>query len=321
MTGKMGNRAALVVLVLVLAGIPASIVGYQYWLRPALADHRVVDIAALVPENGGFSPDLIRVGVGETITLRFAADDVAHGIAIGPGLDIDLGQIDPGHVGEVTLTPDSPGVYTYYCNTWCSPNHWRMRGILEVVDPTAAGAVGAPPDPIIEALIAASVDIDAKPQLAEGISPDRPNGEQKLETVEVPPGLLDPTWRLSHTPAEGLVALQAQNPEVADDVLTDVTAYLWSEPTPTVEIKELFAKNCAACHGELGAGDGPAATSTLETPVAFADVAWFRRGDIWYAKIRRGGMGTDMPNFGTLFTIEETRLLVDYLWSLSFGES
>ena len=28
-------------------------------------------------------------------------------------------------------------------------------------------------------------------------------------------------------------------------------------------------------------------------------------------------MGTDMPNFGTLFTPDETWALVDYLWSLS----
>ncbi len=42
-----------------------------------------------------------------------------------------------------------------------------------------------------------------------------------------------------------------------------------------------------------------------------------RRSDVLYAKIRRGGMSTDMPNFGTLFTAEETWALVDYLWSPS----
>ena len=38
-----------------------------------------------------------------------------------------------------------------------------------------------------------------------------------------------------------------------------------------------------------------------------------RRGDVLYAKIGRGGMGTDMPNFGTLFTLNETWALVEYL--------
>ena len=39
-----------------------------------------------------------------------------------------------------------------------------------------------------------------------------------------------------------------------------------------------------------------------------------------YAKIRREGMGTGTPNFGTLFSSEETWLLVDYLWLPAFGE-
>jgi mono/diheme cytochrome c family protein len=44
-----------------------------------------------------------------------------------------------------------------------------------------------------------------------------------------------------------------------------------------------------------------------------------RRSDVLYAKIRRGVMGTDMPNFGTLFTPEETWALVDYLWTLALA--
>jgi hypothetical protein len=31
-------------------------------------------------------------------------------------------------------------------------------------------------------------------------------------------------------------------------------------------------------------------------------------------------MGTDMPNFGTLFTPDETWALVDYLWTLAMGD-
>ncbi len=38
-----------------------------------------------------------------------------------------------------------------------------------------------------------------------------------------------------------------------------------------------------------------------------------------YAKIRRGGMGTGMPNFGTVLMAEETWALVDYLWRLAFS--
>jgi plastocyanin len=319
MTKGLGNRTAIVALIAILVGIPLAIVGYQYGLRPVFADHRIIDITARVPENGGFQPDLVRMEVGETVTLRFAADDVVHGIAIGPGLGVDIGQVDPGHVGEMTLTVDSPGIYTYYCNTWCSPSHWRMRGVLEVVDPDAASPASSPPDPIIETLVAAGIDIDADPQTVDGIAPDHGRGQANLESVEVPAELFEPDWRLQHTPEGGLGLLRAANRDMPDDLLIDVVAFLWSKTVPTEQAVELFAKNCAACHGERGGGDGPVAESTIDPPVAFAEAAWLRRGDIWYAKIRRGGMGTDMPNFGTLFTVAETRSLVDYLWFLSFA--
>jgi high-affinity iron transporter len=99
-----------------------------------------------------------------------------------------------------------------------------------------------------------------------------------------------------------------------------VIAYLWvSDVMVTQGVQTQYEQNCAACHGQYGNGDGPAAALTIADPVAFADVSYMfhMRSDVLYAKIRRGGMGTDMPNFGTIFTTEETWALVDYLWSLS----
>jgi hypothetical protein len=54
----------------------------------------------------------------------------------------------PGQVTETTLTFDRPGTHTYYCTRWCGPNHWRMRGTIEVVDEEAeATAVALAPAP------------------------------------------------------------------------------------------------------------------------------------------------------------------------------
>jgi hypothetical protein len=196
-----------------------------------------------------------------------------------------------------------------------------MRGTIEVVDDGSSPIDTAETegDPIIEVLTAASVDIDAEPQLTANWYPDRRRGGLYLnEAVTLPTQLGDSAWRLQHTPAEGTDILQDANPEISDDALRDLAAFLWSEAEPDPATVELYAKNCAACHGESGTGDGPAAGLTAETTASFADAAWMRRGDIWYAKIRRGGVGTDMPNFGTLFTVEETLALVDYLWFLAF---
>lgn len=324
------DRIALLALALILIGLPAAALGYEFGLRPALAPHRVIDIRAAAPEAGGFQPGSVEVAAGETVTLRFHAVDVTHGIAIGPGLGIDLGQVDPGHVEEVTVTFDEPGAYTFYCNTWCSQDHWRMRGVIEVRAPSGA-APAAGSDPVIEALVAEGVDIDARlashggsdghAEDGPGINASAARGEGVIAELRVPAELQEEAWRFSHTPAEGLDLLRGANPGAAGEVLADAVAYLWASGGASEEAIDLYNKNCAACHGQTGNAEGPAAGQTAEQPAAFADATymWQMRGDVLYAKIRRGGMGTDMPNFGTVFTREETRDIVGYLWWLAFA--
>ncbi len=332
----MKNREllALLTLGLILIGLPLAVLGYQYWLRPVLSPTRVVDVVARVPEQAGFAPDAIRVAVGETVTLRFASMDVTHGVAIGPGLGVDLGPIDPGQVKEVTLSFDHPGIYTYYCTTWCSPDHWRMRGTIQVSDPSDPDFVpAAQPDPVIEALIAEGIDIDAAhtPSAEHGtmatlaFQPSARRGEAIIAGgLDVPAELRDPAWRQSHTPAQALELLAGHNPAAPERDRLDAIAYLWTQDTADEDLvtgERLYNQNCAACHGQYGGGDGPAAATTAEDPVAFSDSGYMfeRRSDVLYAKIRRGGMGTGMPNFGTLFTPEETWALVRYLWTLALG--
>lgn len=196
------DTAARFILLLNLLLLPAAILGFQFIVRPALIGPQVVDIHARIPESGGFSPASVQVLVGQTVTLRFSSLDAAHGVAIGPGLGIDLGTIPPGQFREVALTFDRPGRYTYYCNTWCSLNHWRMRGVIEVVDP-AQPAAETQRDPVIDALMAEGIDIDAALHL--GVTPvpltSRPstvNGAAMLENLIVPADVQSADWRRSH---------------------------------------------------------------------------------------------------------------------------
>lgn len=321
----------------ILIGLPALILGYQFIVRPQLSSIRTIDISASSPENGGFQPNSFSVAAGETVMLRFTSTDVTHGVAIGPGLGIDLGHVDPGHVKEVTLTFDEAGTYTFYCNTWCSVNHWRMRGVIDVRDRVNPNVISTVlPDPVIAALVAEGVDIDASVHNSSGemsampiddapVLAERPSAERGAtiaETLTIPLELEDPTWQQSHTPLQALELLLTQNPNTPQTDLADVIAYLWTRaaaPDALAWAAPYYAQNCAACHGETGDGDGFMAAQTAETPVAFADPNYLftMRSDVLYAKIRRGGMGTDMPNFGTLLTPDETWALVDYLWSLS----
>jgi plastocyanin/mono/diheme cytochrome c family protein len=340
MAVKRSESLAIFALLLILVGLPVGLLGYQFLLRPALADVRTIDIVAAAPEEGGFQPDSIRVAAGETVRLRFSVPDVTHGIAIGPGMDLDLGHVDPGEVREVEVTFDQPGRYTYYCNTWCSPNHWRMRGAIEVYDPANPDAliVADADDPVLDALFAQGVDIDAPHEVA-AVPTERPSAARGEDVVahlgdELPSLVASPNWRQSHSPFEAWTALVERG--LDEEEAWDAVAFLWFVEKDEKQLEEagsLYAKNCAACHGENGGGDGPGADALaaqgvghgdgMATPTglaAFSDPRTMLGGtaEVYYAKIRRGGMGTGMPGFGPLFTQKETWALVDFLWTFVF---
>jgi mono/diheme cytochrome c family protein/plastocyanin len=331
-----GEVAALIALILVLVGLPAGVLGYQFILRPALSGVRTIDIVAAAPEAGGFRPDTIRVAAGERVRLRFTIPDVTHGIAIGPGLGLDLGQVDPGEVEVIETSFDRPGRYTLYCNTWCSPNHWRMRAAIEVYDPQNPDVLvmGEGGDPVLESLAARGVDIDA-PHEAPVVPSRRPSAGRGLDIVvrlgdSLPPDLADPAWRRAHSPAEAQAILARTGLDEGE--AWDAVAYLWLLDLDAERLEQaatLYAKNCAACHGETGDGRGPGADALAAQgvgqhgdaqPAAFADPHTMPGGssELYYAKLRRGGMGTGMPSFGPILTPDETWLLVDYLWTLVF---
>jgi mono/diheme cytochrome c family protein len=255
-------------------------------------------------------------------------------------LGLDLGHIDPGQVKEVEVTFDKAGRYTLYCNTWCSPNHWRMRSTIEVYDPAQPDRlpVSDTTDPVIDSLAERGVDIDA-PHEAAAIPAEQPLAARGAEVVanlggELAAELTDPAWRRGHSPVEAWRLVADSGVTEAD--AWDSVAYLWLsalDPTQRESAADLYAKNCAACHGETGDGHGPGADAlaaqgmghtgdmhTHDGPTASSDPATMLggSGDIYYAKIRRGGMGTGMPGFGPVFTPEETWLLVDYLWTFVF---
>jgi mono/diheme cytochrome c family protein/plastocyanin len=335
---------AILALVAVTLGLPALVLAYRAGLfRPS--DMRTIDIVAAAPENGGFQPDLIRVAAGEPVRLRFSVPDVVHGIAIGPGLSIDLGDVDPGQVREVETTFAAPGRYTIYCTTWCSPNHWRMRATIEVYDPTDPERLisDTAPDPVIDALIEQEIDIDA-PRSSPDVPAERPStarGQALAAGRPLPAASPDAAGRRSAAPADTYRWLRTSLPELGDQEAWDLVAFLWLgdiAPERLAAAGARYARNCAACHGERGDGNGPAAAALRAQGLgrrahgpdherdpngvvaAFNDPTAMlaARTDVLYAKIRRGGMGTGMPAFGPVFTAEETWQLAEFLWTFVF---
>jgi mono/diheme cytochrome c family protein/plastocyanin len=299
-----------------------------------------IEIHARLPENGGWTPTDIQAVVGQPLRLRLISEDVVHGFAIGgeeaaepwPVLDLI-----PGKTIETTLTFKKPGKYIYYCTRWCGVNHWRMRGAIQV-DP-APGSEQTDVSPEAEQpplFVQLGLDIDA-PHPAPVLPPGRPSaGRGAMLGVQLPGEYLSLNYYRSHSPAQTWQELRSipQTRGLSDAQVWDLVAWAWRSNTTDSALSEgrrLYTENCAACHGESGAGDGVFGHTTdqhaqsmsehgLQAPADFTDAAQALGASpaVWHGKIVRGGMGTGMPYWGPIFTEAQLWALVDYLWTFQF---
>ena len=319
-------RVLVFLLVAVAIGIP--VVGW--WQRT-----QGIVMHARMAETGGWTPEALTAAVGQPLHLRLTSDDVMHSFAVGqsnqPAVDVR-----PGEITEVTLVFDRPGKYTFYCTRWCSVNHWRMRGTIEVT------GTGTSPESVKPPLyVTLGLDIDAKHH-TEVVPEQQPSAARGGQLgVAVPENYLRREYYLSHAPIELWEALRAETQfqNLSDQNLWDLIAWVWQTNTTPQGLQtgeQLYTTNCAACHGERGAGNGvfadqlAAGSSANHTdqimgertmrPVDFTDPKSMLAASPAHlqGKILRGGMGTGMPYWGPIFTEDQTWDLVTYLWSFQF---
>lgn len=321
--------ARLVVILLVIAalGIPA----WGWWQRTGW-----IDIRARMPEAGGWDPADLTIQTGEPLRLRLTSEDVTHSFAIGQS-DRPAVDISPGEVTELVLTFDKPGTYTFYCTRWCGPNHWRMRGTITVVG-DEAGQVETPLQPLY---LQFGIDLDASHESVHFPSeiPSAIRGEAIVvqhNQVSIPQYQYQATSPVS---LWEMLRADSSADDLSDQQLWDIVAWLWDQNTTPEALavgEELYQRDCAACHGSTGNGEGifsetmdsmqnneseqkefgqktePAADFTDPTLMMGASPALLQ------GKIIRGGMGTGMPSWGLIYTEEQTWNLVDYLWTFQF---
>jgi cytochrome c oxidase subunit 2 len=291
---------------------------------------------ARMAESGGWTPESLTVAVGEPLKLRLTSDDVTHGFAVGQ-LDQPAVEVKPGEMIDITLVFSEPGKYTFYCTRWCSLNHWRMRGTIEVVDPISQPEPARPP-----LYVELGLDIDADHQASRVPARKPAAWRGALLKRDIPSSLTSRDYYLSHTPLDMWSALRGEpaNHDLSDQQVWDLVAWVWQSNITPGEVKtgqELFTANCAACHGEAGAGDGvfagqlargadsPGASQMpgehTQQPANFTDPVKMLSVNPAHlqGKIIRGGMGTGMPSWGSIFTSDQTWALVSYLWTYPFN--
>lgn len=324
----LAHRAARV-LPLLIIGLSVGFVCspfFALWLRL----EQTVNLHGRIAELGGWTPGALTVAVNQPLHLRLTSDDVPHGFAVGqtdwPSLDVL-----PGEKTTTTLTFDKPGTYTFYCTRWCGPNHWRMRGIIEVTGPAVEPTQVQPP-----LYVTLGIDLDA-PHPAEAVPEQTPSAQRGATLgVNLPPAFLQPDYYRAHSPAAMWQDLRSETSGLTDADVWDLVAWVWQSHTTPAALKEgqqLYNANCAACHGESGAGDGELAealahpaspptemghATTLPSDFTDAATALGASPALLHGKIIRGGMGTGMPYWGPIFTDAQTWAVVDYLWTFQF---
>ena len=323
------KRSELISRILIVAGILLAVgAPLFFWRNTPLVHARMAD-------NGGWSPDVLQAEVGEPLHISFTSDDVVHGFAVGQ-MDMQAVDIEPGKVTDLTLTFDKPGTYTFYCTRWCGVNHWRMRGTIEVSGP----AGNSEPVSTIPLYVTLGIDIDA-PHEAPVVPTDRPSaarGRQLAASLDTS-RFDNPELYRTNSPYQVFEALKSTS--LSDAEKWDVVAYIWQSNTTPEALsngRELYAQNCAACHGENGGGNGVFADDlaaageasmqsmngdmnmAMQTPADFSNAQRMLGASpaLFEGKILRGGMGTGMPMWGSIFTEHQIQDLVAYLYSFQF---
>jgi mono/diheme cytochrome c family protein len=208
-----------------------------------------------------------------------------------------------------------------------------MRGTIEV------SGSDTKPEPVSPPLyVTLNLDIDA-PHAASAIPIDQPSAIRGKELRAELPVDASVEYYLSHSPDQVFDSLS--NTALTDSQRWDVVAYFWQSNTTKEALahgKQLYAQNCAACHGENGAGNGVFADDLkaagdssaqsmagaqdlqMQTPANFTDPTRMLGASpaLLQGKILRGGMGTGMPMWGSIFTEEQIWDLIAYIYSFQF---
>jgi len=172
---------------------------------------------------------------------------------------------------------------------------------------------------------AAQVTPGARPSIAAGAALN----------AKLPQALTDSAQRRTLALADAFQTLRDDptNAALSDADVWSLVAWAWLKdvpPTALARAETLYARDCAACHGPDGKGKGPAGLDlpgltkmdpTLpKGPRDFTDAGGMLAASdvLLQGKLLRGGMGTGMPEFGSLYSDEELWAMIAYLRTFLF---
>ena len=202
-----------------------------------------------------------------------------------------------------------------------------MRGVIEVVDPRNPN----PPLPTVAPPLYQQLKIDLDAMRAAANVPSVRPSAARGASLDIP--IADDGRVQSPSDVFAKLRADAALKAYSDSQLWDAVAAEWKRMASDDAIargQKLFARDCAACHGESGKGDGPAGRNlpgmramdamAKRGPADFTDASRMLAASdvLLQGKILRGGMGTGMPEWRTLYTDQEMWDVISFLRSFVF---
>jgi polyferredoxin/plastocyanin len=125
------NRVLLTLAPVVVACLLSSCSEGSRYTGESVGDNRTIEVRARKFE---YSPSVITVKEGETVTIKLVSEDVTHGFFLdGYGEET---TIPPGETKVVGFTADKTGRFTFRCTVTCGHFHPYMVGHLRVLPNT-----------------------------------------------------------------------------------------------------------------------------------------------------------------------------------------
>ncbi len=119
---------------MVLVAVAAAIVAFAP-LPPMSGPNPSRHTIRIEANQFSYSPSIVSVERGDTVTLELVSTDVVHGLYVdGYGVSV---QADPGQTKSVTFVANQPGSFRFRCNVTCGAMHPFMIGKLRVGQNTA----------------------------------------------------------------------------------------------------------------------------------------------------------------------------------------
>lgn len=152
------------------------------------------------------------------------------------------------------------------------------------------------------------------------------NGPTAQDLPSPPPNFTDPEIARNHVPADVFNTIKngrmdkmmpPWKDKLNDQEIWNAVSYVWRLGTSSQELdagEQIFADQCAACHGEGGAGDGPQASAAINDFTNLDAMAQVSQADL-FAAYNTVDQHTDITD------VSETDLwaALDYVRSFSFA--